>query len=147
MEPLQLNEITQPNYPQLLDHTLGVVFSCFNNQQTEPFRLSSDQLNWASKFIQGHQATGQSPDLKHLTNYLQQISIALNTEELFRTANGTDSGDNATEQIVKSSTIYGHTLDTLENWRTEQLIALDRDYEALLAIEKLLLDLDLEDDQ
>lgn len=147
MQPLQLNEITKPNYPQLLDHTLGVVFSCFNNQQTEPFRLSSDQLNWATKFIEGHQAAGQSPDLKHVTNYLQQISIAVNTEELFQTANGADSKDNATDQTVESSSIYDQTLDTLEKWRTEQLTALDRDYEELLAIEKLLLDWNLEDDQ
>lgn len=145
MQPLQLNEITQPNYPQLLDHTLGVIFSCYNNQQTEPFRLSSDQLNWATKFIEGHQAAGKSKqDLKHVTNYLQQISIAVNTEELFQTANGTDSEDNATAPAVESSSIYDHTLDTLEKWRTEQLTALDRDYEELLAIEKLLLDWDLE---
>lgn len=147
MEPLQLNDVVQQNYPDLLDHTLGVIFSCINNLRTEPFQLSSNQLNWASKFIDGHQVAGQSPDLKHLSNYLQQISIALNTEELFHTSNDTHSGDNATESTEESNSIYDQTLDTLQTWRSVQLASLDRDYDALLAIEKLLLDLDFEDDQ
>lgn len=148
LEPL--NKIATPNYPQLLDHTLGVVFSCFSNQGAESFQLSSEQLNWATKFIEGHRSE-QSPDLKCLANYLRQISIALTAEESLASnsnevANETDSSSERHESPTESNQICTDLLGTLEQWRSEQLTALDRDFETLLAIEKLLLDWDLEDD-
>lgn len=147
LEPL--DKIDSPSYPQLVDHTLGVVFSCYNNQHAEPFQLSSNQLNWATKFIEGHHPE-KSPNLKHLSSYLQQISVALTTEES-RNPKPSEDGVNEEEEnsvepatTPESNDICTELLGTLEQWRSEQLAELDRDFETLLAIEKMLLDCDFD---
>lgn len=122
-------------FRRMLEQT-GAYISSFNNHRSmEPFQPKAADLD--------HQAAMN----------LRRMLIVLNTkqESAVQGSNGATKMtalDNVASEVAgddqtysfDEKTMLNSMLETLEQWRAEQLKQIDRDYENLLAMEKLLLE-------
>lgn len=79
MDLTTLGSIRIPEYHQLVDHTLGVVWKCFSNGKRDVKKLLPDQILWALKMARAHQGEQShfSEGVQLLIQYFEEILLSI----------------------------------------------------------------------
>ncbi|KAL9700199.1 hypothetical protein quinque_003640 [Culex quinquefasciatus] len=79
MDLTTLGSIRMPEYHQLVDHTLGVVWKCFSNGKRDVKKLLPDQILWALKMARAHQGEQShfSEGVQLLIQYFEEILLSI----------------------------------------------------------------------
>ncbi|KAG5674904.1 hypothetical protein PVAND_004849 [Polypedilum vanderplanki] len=79
---LDLNcyEVNCPSYQVLLDHTLAVIFHCFNDEGNELLNLNKSDILWALKFLEAIDTkeceANDTKDLDALITFMKKLLIS-----------------------------------------------------------------------